>query len=90
MMSQQFVTEIATKTLYYTMIISAPILLTGLVIGVLISIFQTVIQIKEMTLTFIPKILATMVVLLLTIPWMINKFIEYFNYIMNIMTTLNK
>ncbi|HOE91005.1 MAG TPA: flagellar biosynthetic protein FliQ [Candidatus Cloacimonadota bacterium] len=87
-MSQELVVEIATKTLYYTMIISAPILITGLVIGVLLSIMQSVIQIREMTLTFIPKILSIMIVLLLTIPWMINKFIEYFNYIMSIMTTV--
>ncbi|HPM03401.1 MAG TPA: flagellar biosynthetic protein FliQ [Candidatus Cloacimonadota bacterium] len=87
-MSQELVIEIATKTLYYTMIISAPVLLTGLIIGIILSIMQSVIQIREMTLTFIPKILSIMVVLLLTIPWMINKFIEYFNYIMNIMITI--
>lgn len=87
-MSQELVIEIATKTLYYTMIISAPILLTGLIIGIILSIMQSVIQIREMTLTFIPKILAIMIILLLTIPWMINKFIEYFTYIMNVMMTL--
>jgi len=87
-MTQELVVEIATQCLYYTMIISAPILLSGLVIGVLLSIVQSVIQIKEMTLTFIPKILVVMVILLLTIPWMINKFIEFFNYLMNIMTNL--
>jgi len=87
-MSQELVVEIATQTLYYTMIISAPILLSGLIIGVFLSIVQSVIQIKETTLTFIPKILVVMVILLLTIPWMINKFIEYFNYLMNIMTNL--
>lgn len=87
-MSQELVIEIATKTLYYTMIISAPILLTGLIIGIILSIMQSVIQIREMTLTFIPKILAIMIILLLTIPWMINKFIEYFTYIMNVMLTL--
>ncbi len=87
-MSQELVIEIATKTLYYTMIISAPILLTGLIIGIILSIMQSVIQIREMTLTFIPKILAIMIIILLTIPWMINKFIEYFTYIMNVMLTL--
>jgi len=87
-MSQELVVEIATQTLYYTMIISAPILLSGLIIGVFLSIVQSVIQIKETTLTFIPKILVVMTILLLTIPWMINKFIEYFNYLMNIMTNL--
>lgn len=87
-MSQELVVEIARQTLYYTMIIAAPTLLTGLVIGVLLSIVQSVIQLREMTLTFIPKILATMLILLLSIPWMINKFIEYFNYLMSIMTRL--
>jgi flagellar biosynthetic protein FliQ len=87
-LSQELVVEIARQTLYYTMIIAAPTLLTGLVIGVLLSIVQSVIQLREMTLTFIPKILATMLILLLSIPWMINKFIEYFNYLMSIMTRL--
>ncbi|MCL2062802.1 MAG: flagellar type III secretion system protein FliQ [Candidatus Cloacimonetes bacterium] len=87
-MSQELIVEIATQTLYFTMILSAPILLTGLVLGVILSIVQSIIQIKEMTLTFIPKILATMLVLLITIPWMINKFIEYFNYLMNILVNL--
>ena len=88
-MSQELIVEIAKETLWYTMVISAPVLLTGLVIGVLLSIMQTVIQIKEMTLTFIPKILCVMLVLLWSIPWMINKFLEYFNYLMNILTRLN-
>ena len=87
-MSQELIVEIAYQTLYFTAILSAPILVTGLVIGVILSIVQSIVQIKEMTLTFIPKILATMLVLLITIPWMINKFIEYFNYLMNIMTNL--
>jgi len=87
-MSQELIIEIATQTLYFTMIISAPILLTGLLIGVILSILQSIVQIKEMTLTFIPKILAVMFILLYSISWMINKFIEYFNYLMNIMTNL--
>ena len=87
-MSQELIVEIAKETLWFTMIISAPVLITGLIVGVLLSIAQSVVQIKEMTLTFIPKILCVMIILLLFIPWMINKFIEYFNYIMNIMINL--
>ena len=87
-MSQELIVEIATQTLYFTMILSLPVLLTGLVLGVLLSIIQSIIQIKEMTLTFIPKILATMIVLIYSIGWMINKFIEYFNYLMNILINL--
>ncbi len=88
-MTQELVIEIAGRTLYYTAIIAAPILITGLVIGLLVSIFQTVTQIREMTLTFIPKITAVMLIVMLTIPWMINKFIEYVNYIKNILESLN-
>ena len=87
-MSQELIVEIISQTLYYTMILSLPILLTGLFLGVLLSLVQSIVQIKEMTLTFIPKILATMFVLLHSIPWMINKFIEYFNYIINILVNL--
>ena len=87
-MSQELIVEIVTQTLYFTMILSLPILLTGLLLGVLLSIFQSIVQIKEMTLTFIPKLLATMLILLFTIGWMINKFIEFFNYIVNILTNL--
>lgn len=88
-MTQQLVIEIASRTLYYTMIISAPILLTGLIVGLVVSIFQSVTQIKEMTFTFIPKIVSVMLIMLFTIPWMINKFTDFFNYILHIMMTLH-
>ena len=87
-MSQELIIEIATRTLTYTMIIGAPVLLTGLIIGVVLSILQSIVQIKEMTLTFIPKILAVMIILLLFMSFMINKFIEFFNYIMTIMQNI--
>ena len=88
-MTQELVIEVAARTLYYTGIIAAPILITGLVVGLLVSIFQTVTQIREMTLTFIPKITAVMLIVLLTIPWMVNKFIEYVNYIRSILQSLS-
>ena len=88
-MTQELVIELASRTLYYTMIIAAPVLITGLVVGLLVSIFQTVTQIREMTLTFIPKIAAVMLVMLFSIPWMINRFMEYMNYLINIIQTMN-
>ncbi len=88
-MTQQLVIEIASRTLYYTMIISAPILLTGLIVGLIVSIFQSVTQIKEMTFTFIPKIVSVMLIMLFSIPWMINKFTDFFNYILHIMMNLH-
>lgn len=84
-MTQELVIEIATKTLYYTLLLSAPILLVGLLVGVLVSIFQAVTQIREMTLTFIPKIAAVMLVLILVLPWMLNHFNEFVNYIHNLL-----
>ncbi len=89
-MTQELVIEIASRTLYFTLIIAAPILITGLVVGLLVSIFQTVTQIREMTLTFIPKIVAVLLVMLFTIPWMLNRFMEYMNYIVNILQTMNR
>ncbi len=89
-MTQELVIEIASRTLFFTMIIAAPILVTGLVVGLLVSIFQTVTQIREMTLTFIPKIAAVLLVMLFTIPWMLNRFMEYMNYIINILQTMNR
>ena len=87
-MTQELVIEIAMRTLYYTAIIATPVLVTGLIVGLLVSIFQTVTQIREMTLTFIPKIAAVMLVLLFAIPWMLNKFNEYIVYLMDILRNL--
>ena len=57
--------------------ISAPILGAGLVIGVMVGIFQAVTQIQEMTLTFVPKIIVTVVVLMFAFPWMLQTMIDY-------------
>jgi flagellar biosynthetic protein FliQ len=57
--------------------IALPILLVGLVVGFAISIFQAITQIQEMTLTFIPKILAMVLVLLVAGPWMLDQILGY-------------
>lgn len=59
------------------LLISAPVLIVGLVVGVAISLFQAVTQIQEMTLVFVPKIVAVMVVLVAALPWMINLLVTY-------------
>jgi flagellar biosynthetic protein FliQ len=71
-MSPEFVISITTKTLEMSLIIAAPMLLFGLIAGLIISIFQAVTQIQEMTLTFIPKILAVVAGLVIFFPWMLN------------------
>jgi len=67
------------------LLIAAPALIVGLVVGVAISLFQAVTQIQEMTLVFVPKIVAVMVVLVAALPWMINLMVTYtHNIIVNI------
>jgi flagellar biosynthetic protein FliQ len=66
----EFVSDLAARALWVTLLVSAPILGLGLAIGVLVSIFQAVTQIQEMTLTFIPKILAIFVAILVFGKWM--------------------
>ena len=55
-----------------TLLVSAPMLLSGMAIGLLISIFQSVTQIQEITLTFVPKIVVVMTAFVLSLPWMIG------------------
>jgi flagellar biosynthetic protein FliQ len=66
----EFVADLATRALWVTLLVSAPILGLGLAIGVLVSIFQAVTQIQEMTLTFVPKIIAVFVAILVFGKWM--------------------
>jgi len=76
-MTIDFVVSLAKEAVQMTLLVSAPMLLAGLVVGLLVSIFQAVTQIQEMTLTFIPKILAVMVALLFCFPWMLETLISF-------------
>lgn len=67
------VVKISTDALYTIVITSAPILLVSLVVGLIVSIFQTVTSIQEQTLTFVPKILAIFVAIIVLGHWMLNQ-----------------
>ena len=69
-MSVDFIADLANRALWITLLVSAPILGLGLIVGVAISIFQAVTQIQEMTLTFIPKIIAIFLAILIFGKWM--------------------
>jgi len=69
--------DIGRQAIMITLIISAPILVAGLIVGLVVGIFQAVTQIHEMTLTFIPKILAMVGVFLVTLPWMLVEIVDY-------------
>jgi len=59
------------------MLVAAPVLLTVLAVGVVVSIFQAATQINEATLSFVPKVLAAVLVLAITGPWMVTTLVEY-------------
>lgn len=67
------VTAIASSALYLVIKVSAPVLLVSLIVGLLISIFQTVTSIQEQTLTFVPKILAVFLSLIVLGNWMLTE-----------------
>lgn len=87
-MTPQMVVEIGREALMVTLMISGPLLLFGLVVGVAISIFQAITQIQEMTLTFVPKILAVALALLIFLPWMLNMAIDFAHHMFNLIPTL--
>lgn len=74
----QFLT-LLQSVLFLVLELSAPVLFVSVVVGLTISIFQSVTQIQESTLTFVPKIIAGILTLILTLPWMMNTFIHSVN-----------
>ena len=79
MITQDAVLDIAKDAIFNIIIVSAPLLLVSLIVGLIISIFQTVTSIQEQTLTFVPKILAVFITLMLGGSWMMNTMIEFVN-----------
>ena len=76
MITQEAVLDIARDAIYTIVIVAAPKLLTALIVGLIISIFQTVTSIQEQTLTFVPKIVAVFLVMILAGSWMLNTMLE--------------
>ena len=76
-MTPEFVIGIIRQGLEMTILVSAPLLLTALVTGLVVSVFQAATQINEMTLSFIPKLLAIFVVMILAGPWMVTTMVDF-------------
>jgi flagellar biosynthesis protein FliQ len=84
-MTPDTVIGLMAETIKITLLVAAPMLIVGLVVGVLISLFQAVTQIQEMTLVFVPKIVAVMITLIAALPWMIGMMVNFTqNLYMNI------
>lgn len=76
-MTPETVMSIGTRALEMTLLLSAPLLLVALAVGVLVGIFQAATQINEMTLSFIPKLLAVAATLAIAGPWMLKVLVSY-------------
>ena len=76
-MTPQTVMAIGQGALELTLIISAPLLLSALIVGLIVSVFQAATQINEMTLSFIPKLVAIFAALLISGPWIITMLTDY-------------
>ena len=76
-MTPESVMTIGRQAIEITLLVSAPLLVSALVVGLLVSIFQAATQINEMTLSFIPKLLVMFFVLVAAGPWMVNLLMDY-------------
>jgi flagellar biosynthetic protein FliQ len=76
-MTPDTVTGLMAETIKVTLMVAAPMLIVGLLVGVLISLFQAVTQIQEMTLVFVPKIIAVMITLVAALPWIIGLMMNF-------------
>ena len=76
-MTMDQIVFIGRDAMIVTLLVSAPMLLSGLIVGLLISIFQSVTQIQEITLTFVPKIFVVMLSFVLFMPWMGNTLLGF-------------
>lgn len=85
---QDIVITLLQKMFILTLQMSVPILLIGVILGLMVSIFQTVTQIQESTLTFVPKIIGCVILLIFLMPWMFGVFITTVNEFMSIIPQL--
>jgi flagellar biosynthesis protein FliQ len=76
-MSQDFILKLAKDTLQITLMISGPMLVVSLVVGIIISIAQVVTSIQDMTLSFVPRVIAVFVTFLLAFPWAMKTLLSF-------------
>lgn len=81
-MSGDLVVQLGQEALFIVMLVSAPMLGLGLVVGLMVSVFQATTSIQEQTLAFIPKIIAVFVAILIFGPWMLRIMVEYLTNIL--------
>lgn len=87
-MTPELVVQIARRSFETIMLLSAPLLLFSLLVGLIISIFQAVTSINEATLAFVPKIVAVMVAMLIFFPWMMSYMSDFTREIYSMIATM--
>ncbi len=85
-MTQEMVIAIAERAIWIVLVVSGPLLLIALIVGLLVSIFQATTSIQEQTLAFVPKIVAVLVGIIFFGPWMISQLTSYVTDILNNLT----
>lgn len=87
-MTEELVMKLVSGALLTILKISLPVLLVALIVGLMVGIFQATTQIQEMTLSFIPKIIAVFLVIYILGHWMVVTLVEYTSGLFNLITTL--
>ena len=87
-MDAQVVFDLGQRGLLLLLLVSAPLLATSLVVGLVVSIFQAATQINEATLTFVPKIVAAVAVLAVAGPWMLTMLVDYLRQMLQMIPSL--
>jgi flagellar biosynthetic protein FliQ len=76
-MTTELLNQISRQTFETMLLVGGPVLLVSLIVGMLISIFQAITQLQEMTMTFVPKIIAVFITLLVALPWMVKVLVGF-------------
>ena len=76
-MDPQDAIDLARQALWTTMIIGSPVLVAGMIVGLVIGLFQALTQIQEQSVVFVPKIIVMLLVLSISLPWLIAQMLQY-------------
>lgn len=87
-MNEQMVLDLGRQALVTTLMVAGPMLAAALLIGLLVSVFQAVTQINEMTMTFVPKIVGILVVGLVTLPWVLQVMLSFTRQVLTMIERL--
>ena len=87
-MTPELVIQLARRTFEVTLLLAAPLLIFSLVVGLIVSIFQAVTSINESTLSFVPKIVAVMVAMIIFFPWMMTYMCDFTREIFDLMVQM--